>query len=135
MLRSLRLGGLDEELAEAVGLYDALDVPFTAVAGSESDGESGVTKSDVIDVEMESPMGAPATPPLAFTSSLVSPIGPPPMACMDRPGILEPQLPEVDTSMALVATASQSESAVELEKLGAYIDEGGRAAARLAGGH
>ena len=101
-----------------MGLYDALNVPFGAAAGSDSDEESGVTKPEAIDVDMESPVGAPATPPLAFTSSLVSPIGPPPMACMDRPGILEPQLPEVDTSMALTATASQADTDGELDKVG-----------------
>ena len=95
--------------------YDILDTPFVAAAGSEEVEDQAMT--DEPDIIENSPVGAPATPPLTFTSSLVSPIGSPPKPCaVSRSGILEPQLPETGSSTAVVDMSMQWSSSVEAGK-------------------
>ena len=72
MLRSMMLGGLDEELANQVGLFGVLDMPFSwqSQPNPQEYATEEVAKDEGTEVGME-PSPAPATPPIAsFTSSL-----------------------------------------------------------------
>ena len=76
MLRSVMLGGLDEELANEVGLFGVLDMPFSwqSQPNSQEDATEEVSKDEGTEVVM-GPSPAPATPPItSFTSSLQSPM-------------------------------------------------------------
>ena len=98
MISSLRLGGLDESLAEEVGLYDALTVtidddmtPAGAAMGGGALQTGSTTGQDnilVLSARADIPLvPAPPKPP-AFTSSLTFPI-PEPGAEVSA-GVLEP---------------------------------------------
>ena len=77
MLRSMKLGGVDDELANQVGLYSALDMPFSwqqQPEAQEVDGVMAEVEETEVEVEVV-PSPAPATPPIAsFTSSLHAPM-------------------------------------------------------------
>ena len=100
MLRSMTLGGVDEELANQVGLYSALNMPFSWQQHSEAQDVDGVmAEAEAKAIEIEAaPSPAPATPPIAsFTSSLQAPR---PGSAADGLGkYLEPPLPVVDCAV------------------------------------
>ena len=96
MLRSMMLGGLDEELTNQVGLFGVSDMPFSWQQQPDSQEDTGeqLAIDEGTEVVMElSP--APATPPIStFTSSLQSPMDG--LGSDDLGKYLDPPLPVVD---------------------------------------
>ena len=100
MLRSMKLGGIDEALAEEVDLYSVLDVPFSWEELADDQFKEEAVQSEPIAGAASSPGPQPATPPLPFTSSSLSPM------CMPDGGRLEEYLEPPLPCGSMVSAAS-----------------------------